>query len=70
MDYKDEWLLLEADDDIDEMEHREPCRRGRRRRFIQRSCDKSEISLCDHNGYDHPSVQTKWYGAGAGFPAQ
>ena len=24
MDYKDEWLLLEADDDIDEMEHREP----------------------------------------------
>ena len=23
MDYKDEWLLLEADDDIDEMEHRE-----------------------------------------------
>ena len=22
MDYKDEWLLLEADDDIDEMEHR------------------------------------------------
>ena len=24
MAYKDEWLLLEADDDIDEMEHREP----------------------------------------------
>ena len=24
MDYKDEWLLLEADDDINGMEHREP----------------------------------------------
>lgn len=24
MGYKDEWLLLEADDDIDEIEHRQP----------------------------------------------
>ena len=24
MSYKDEWLLLEANDDIDEIEHREP----------------------------------------------
>lgn len=24
MSYKDEWLVIEANDDIDEMEHREP----------------------------------------------
>lgn len=24
MSYKDEWFLLEAEDDIDEIEHREP----------------------------------------------
>ena len=86
MSYKNEWFLLEADDDIDEIEHREPTEEFLFYRAVatgdvdkvRQNCEQGRfvegegvgILSRDPDSDDHTTLQTERHGAGAGVPAE
>ena len=82
MSYKHEWVLIEATDDIDEMEHREPTEEFLFYRAVatgdidkvKQNCeqerfmsDKGVGILCNHDRHDYQNVQGTRNGTGTGF---
>ena len=72
MGYQDEWNLLEAEDEIDEMEHRQPTEEFLFYQAVSSGDVEAVKNNCEMGRFldsdDYLFMQTKRDGAGAGVP--